>query len=96
MSDQTQPTHSESHVDQVVLHGVISIAKNILYAVLGVGLAQLALTVGILITDHFSLKNMVEDMAVVKPRVEHLWWKHQPLGNERTTLSGNPNTGELK
>lgn len=48
--------------------------KRWLLAGAGVLLTQTLAVSGVFIADHYSLSQLKEEMAVVKPRVEELWW----------------------
>lgn len=40
----------------------------------GVLMAQTFAVSSVFIADHYSLKAIKEDVALIKPRVEELWW----------------------
>ena len=46
---------------------------------LTIALSVQALTVAwVGISDHFMLKEHEKSLAEIKPRVDQLWWRHQP------------------
>jgi hypothetical protein len=57
-----------------------SFLKKWLFAVSSVLFAQCAGIIWMGVTDHFQLQTVAEDMAIIKPRVDQLWYEkpHAP------------------
>lgn len=77
------PPEAKAELDEVreeliaLLRGLRTFAQWIGVAVFG-GLAGLGLTAWMLIVDHVEQKRLSDDVSVMKPRVDRLWYREFP------------------